>query len=90
MLPRLASLTVTNMFAALRLLPMSNRDKDAEILALRHHSPSFSDSSEQTGPSSLRRSGPSLPPYLRPCPVKFCAGSGYWSDPTPCCAGIAI
>ncbi|MHC5264008.1 hypothetical protein ACYSUO_39535 [Streptomyces sp. UC4497] len=24
------------MFAALRLLPMSNRDKDAEILALRH------------------------------------------------------
>ncbi|MCX5536545.1 hypothetical protein OG785_39030 [Streptomyces sp. NBC_00006] len=24
------------MFAALRLLPMSDRDKDAEILALRH------------------------------------------------------
>jgi hypothetical protein len=33
---RLAYLTVTNAFAALRLLPMSNRDKDAEILALRH------------------------------------------------------
>jgi hypothetical protein len=29
-------LTVTNLFAALRLLPMSDRDKDAEILALRH------------------------------------------------------
>jgi hypothetical protein len=33
---RLAYLTVANTFAALRLLPMSDRDKDAEILALRH------------------------------------------------------
>ncbi|MDX3107524.1 hypothetical protein ACIBO5_12900 [Nonomuraea angiospora] len=36
MLLRLAYLTVTNAFAALRLLPMSDRDKDVEILALRH------------------------------------------------------
>ncbi|MFC9493593.1 integrase core domain-containing protein [Streptomyces sp. NPDC056982] len=36
MLLRLAYLTVTNIFAALRLLPMSDRDKDVEILALRH------------------------------------------------------
>lgn len=36
MLLRLAYLTVTNPFAALRLLPMSDRDKDAEILALCH------------------------------------------------------
>ncbi|MET8406127.1 integrase [Streptomyces sp900116325] len=36
MLLRLAYLTVTNAFAMLRLLPMSDRDKDAEILALRH------------------------------------------------------
>ncbi|MGW6151544.1 hypothetical protein ACWFRM_00070 [Streptomyces sp. NPDC055144] len=36
MLLRLACLTVTNLFAVLRLLPMSDRDKDAEILALRH------------------------------------------------------
>lgn len=36
MLLRLAYLTITNTFAALRLLPMSGRDKDAEILALRH------------------------------------------------------
>ncbi|MFD3558172.1 hypothetical protein ACFWVU_00650 [Streptomyces sp. NPDC058686] len=27
---------MTNAFAVLRLLPMSDRDKDAEILALRH------------------------------------------------------
>jgi transposase len=33
---RLAYLTVTNAFAMLRLMPMSDRDKNAEILALRH------------------------------------------------------
>lgn len=33
---RLAYLGVTNAFAMLRLLPMSDREKDAEILALRH------------------------------------------------------
>jgi putative transposase len=33
---RLAYLGLTNTFAMLRLLPVSNRDKDLEILALRH------------------------------------------------------
>jgi hypothetical protein len=33
---RLAYLGVTNALAMLRLLPMGDRDKDAEILALRH------------------------------------------------------
>jgi putative transposase len=33
---RLAYLTVTNAFALLRLLPASDRDKDSEILVLRH------------------------------------------------------
>jgi putative transposase len=33
---RLAYLGVSNAFALLRLLPMSDRDRDAEILALRH------------------------------------------------------
>src|SRR4051812_34642406 len=36
MLLRLAYLGLTNAFALLRLLPGSDRDKDAEILALRH------------------------------------------------------
>ncbi|MEO3781434.1 hypothetical protein ABGB16_32545 [Micromonospora sp. B11E3] len=36
MLFRLAYLGVTNALALLRLLPTSDRDKDAEILALRH------------------------------------------------------
>jgi hypothetical protein len=33
---RLAYLGVTNVLALQRLLPMSDRDKDAEILPLRH------------------------------------------------------
>jgi hypothetical protein len=33
---RPAYLALTNTFALIRLLPMSDRDKDAEILALRH------------------------------------------------------
>ena len=36
MLLRLAYLDITNAFALLRLLPGSDRDKDTEILALRH------------------------------------------------------
>jgi putative transposase len=36
MLLRLAYLGITNAFALLRLLPGSDRDKDVEILSLRH------------------------------------------------------
>src|SRR5690349_22734824 len=36
MLLRLAYLGITNAFALLRLLPGSDRDKDIEILSLRH------------------------------------------------------
>ena len=36
MLLRLAYLMVTSVFAAMRLLAVSERDKDAEILAMRH------------------------------------------------------
>ena len=36
MLLRLVYLSVTNVFALLRLLPVSDRDKDAEVLVLRH------------------------------------------------------
>ena len=36
MLLRLAYLGITNVFALLRLLLGSDRDKDAEILSLRH------------------------------------------------------
>ncbi|MGW6158067.1 hypothetical protein ACWFRM_33820 [Streptomyces sp. NPDC055144] len=36
MLLRLPYLAVSSMFALIRLLPMSNMDKDVEILTLRH------------------------------------------------------
>jgi transposase InsO family protein len=48
---RLAYLGVTKVFALLRLLPMSNRDKDAEILALRHQ---LSVLQRQLGPDRVR------------------------------------
>ncbi|MGW7006861.1 hypothetical protein ACWGCW_29630 [Streptomyces sp. NPDC054933] len=40
MLLRLAYLTATNTFALLRLLPMSDRDKDIEILMVLKDAPS--------------------------------------------------
>ena len=51
MLLRLACLGVTNVFALLRLLPMSSRDKDAEILVLRHQ---LSVLQRQLGPDRVR------------------------------------
>ncbi len=42
---------MTNMFALLRLLPMSSWDKDAEILALRHQ---LSVLQRQFGPDRVR------------------------------------
>jgi putative transposase len=48
---RLAYLGVTNAFALLRLLPMSDRDKDAEILALRHQ---LAVLQRQLGPDRIR------------------------------------
>jgi putative transposase len=50
-LMRLAYLGLTNVFGLLRLLPMSNRDKDAEILALRHQ---LSVLQRQLGPDRVR------------------------------------
>jgi putative transposase len=48
---RLAYLGVATVFALLRLLPMSSRDNDAEILALRHQ---LSVVQRQLGPSRVR------------------------------------
>ena len=51
MLLRLAYLGVTNAFSMLRLLPMSARDKDVEILALRHQ---ITVLERQLGPDRVR------------------------------------
>ena len=61
---RLAYLAVTNAFALLRLLSMSNRDKDAEILALRHQ---ISIPQRQRDPGK-RSSRQSLPRRTAPAP----------------------
>jgi len=57
---RLTYLAVTNAFAVLRLLPMTDRDKDAEILALRHQ---LAVLQRQLGPppGQVRPRGPGLP-----------------------------
>ena len=61
MLLRLAYLGITNAFALLRLLQGSDRDKDAEILALRHQlAVLHRQLDEQRVRFEPRRSGPDL------------------------------
>jgi hypothetical protein len=60
---RLAYLGVTNAFALLRLLPVSSKDKDAEILALATSSLSCSGSSVRAGCGSPRVTGRSRVDY---------------------------
>ena len=48
---RLAYLSVSNAAALLRLLPISDRDKDAEVLALRHQ---LAVLQRQLGPARVR------------------------------------
>ncbi|MCQ4085199.1 hypothetical protein NGB36_32730 [Streptomyces sp. RB6PN25] len=88
MLPRLAYLTVINAFAALRLLPMSDCDKDSEILALRHQIMVLE---RQLGGDRVNFSPEdrASPHYWYRCRAKFCADSGCWSNPTPYCDGTA-
>ncbi|MFC5828467.1 hypothetical protein [Nonomuraea insulae] len=91
MLLRLAYLTVTNTFAALRLLPMSDRDKDIEILALRHQ---ITVLERQLGADTKVRFAPEdrafLAALLTSLPARSCAGYGSSSARTPSCAGTAI
>ncbi|TMR12729.1 hypothetical protein ETD86_31930 [Nonomuraea turkmeniaca] len=64
---RLTYLAVTSAFAALRFLPMSERDRDVESLALRHQITVFE---RQLGDEVLRR----LRPLVRPDTVGLSAG----------------
>ncbi|WP_327092540.1 hypothetical protein OIE66_18460 [Nonomuraea sp. NBC_01738] len=62
MLLRLAYLAVTNAFAALRLLRMGDRDKDVEILVLRHQITVLERQLGADTKCDLRlRTGPTLP-----------------------------
>ena len=90
MLLRLAYLAVTNGLAMLRLLPMSDRAKDIEILALRHQLTVLQRQlARATRSGSPRPTGRS---WLRCCtdfPATCCTRSGSWYAQRPCCAGTA-
>jgi hypothetical protein len=60
MLLRLSYLALSTVFAFARLLPMSDTDKDVEILALRHQLAVLQRQIDR--PPSRRRTGPSSPP----------------------------
>jgi hypothetical protein len=87
---RLAYLGVTNALAMLRLLPMSDLAKDAEILALRHQVTVL-----ERGLQGARARGSPLliGPSSRLCCTgsrgTCCAGSGCPSAQKPCAAGTA-
>ena len=83
-LPRL-----TNALALLRLLPMSDRDKDTEILALRHQITMLE---RQLHGEKVRFTAADrafLAALLHRCPATYCTGCGCWSGRRPCCAGTA-
>lgn len=87
MLLRLAYLGVTNALALLRLLPMSDRDKDAEILALRHQIMVL----ERQLHGDRVRFTPAdrawLAALLHPLPRACCTTCGCCCARRPCCAG---
>src|SRR2546421_12514061 len=88
MLLRLAYLGITNAFTLLRLLPGSDRDKAAEILALCHQ---LAVLNRQLGEQRIRfdpadRAWLATLPHR--CPDPACTACGCWSVPTPSCAGI--
>ncbi|MCX4834478.1 hypothetical protein OG746_37845 [Streptomyces sp. NBC_01016] len=85
---RPAYLTLTNLFSALRLLPINDREKDTEILALRRQTtvPERQLGTDRTKFTPADRAF--LAALLTPaCHARPCVDSGYWSDPTPYCAG---
>ena len=87
MLLRLVYLGVTNVFALLRLLPVSDRDKDVEILALRHQVTVLERQLGKTRPRFFPATGRSWPPCCTGSRATCSAGSGCWCGRTRCCAG---
>jgi len=87
---RLAYLGVANMFALLRLLPASDRDKIAGILALRHQIMVLERQLGKDRPRFLPSDRAFLAALLHCLPRTSCAGSGCWPGRTQCCAGTEI
>ncbi|MEV6107548.1 hypothetical protein AB0M28_23020 [Streptomyces sp. NPDC051940] len=80
-------LAVTHTFAALRLLPMSNRDKDTEALALRHQINIFERQLGAHKPAFRPADRTFLATLLRPCPGPRCATCTFSSNLTLRCTG---
>jgi hypothetical protein len=85
---RLLYLALTGMIRFLRLLAMSNADKDIEILALRHQLAVLRRQIDK--PGSHRPTGRSSLPCSTNSPDQHCDGSCCWSPPALSCAGIPI
>ena len=86
---RLAYLGVANVFALLRLLPMSSRDKDTEILALRHQLLVLQ---RQLGPDRVRFTPADrtlLAALLHRLPRDVLKRLHRWCARIPCSAGTA-
>jgi putative transposase len=79
---RLACLRVANVFALLGLLPASDRDKDAEILALRHQITVLERQLGKARPRFLPSDRAFLAALLHRLPRTCWAGSGRWSGRT--------
>ncbi|MGW7008999.1 hypothetical protein ACWGCW_41165 [Streptomyces sp. NPDC054933] len=71
-------LRLANAFAALRLLPMSDREKDVEILALRHQISVLERQLGGTRPSFAPEDRPSSLPCSTDSPNGPCAGCDCW------------
>lgn len=89
MLLRLAYLGVTNAFAMLRLLPMSDRNKDIEILALRHQLMVLQRQLGTQEPRFEPSDRASLAALLHQLPRDVLPDCGWWHARTRCCAGAA-
>lgn len=79
MLLRLACLTAANAFAVLRLLPVTDWEKDAEILVLRHQ---ITVLERQLDGARVR-----IGRCCTGCLVVYCGGCGCSCGRTRCCAG---
>ncbi|GAA3837175.1 hypothetical protein [Streptomyces chiangmaiensis] len=89
MLARFAYLAVSHAFAALRLLPMTDHEKDTEILALRHQLAVLHRQLGYQRPRFRAEDRTFLAALLSTLPAQHCAGSSSWSPRTPSCAGTA-
>src|SRR3954465_8847692 len=87
MLLRLAYLGITNAFALLRLLPGSDRDKDAEILALRHQLAVLHRQLDGPRVRFEPADRPGWPRCCTNCPDPACTVCGCWCGPTRSCVG---